>query len=62
MRSRPIARAGTPWWPDRPVGRPGSPDEVAGAIAYLASESASYITGQLITIDGGNSISEERGR
>lgn len=45
-----------------PVGRPGSPDEVAGAIAYLASESASYITGQLITIDGGNSISEECGR
>ena len=33
-----------------------------GAIAFLASEGALYITGQLITIDGGNSISEERGR
>lgn len=45
-----------------PVGRSGTADEVAHAIAFLASEGASYITGQLITIDGGNSISEERGR
>ena len=34
-----------------PVGHPGRPDEVAAAIAFLASESASYITGQLIVID-----------
>jgi 3-oxoacyl-[acyl-carrier protein] reductase len=45
-----------------PVGRSGTADEVATAIAFLAEEGASYITGQLITIDGGNSISEERGR
>jgi 3-oxoacyl-[acyl-carrier protein] reductase len=43
------------------VGRPGSADEVAAAIAFLASEEASYITGQLIVIDGGNSIQEYKG-
>lgn len=45
-----------------PVGRSGTADEVAHAIAFLAAEGASYITGQLITVDGANSISEERGR
>lgn len=45
-----------------PVGRSGTPDEVAYVIACLAGEGASYLTGQLITIDGANSISEERGR
>ena len=44
-----------------PVGRPGSPDEVAAAIAFLAAESASYITGQLIVVDGANSIQEYKG-
>ncbi|PYF97799.1 3-oxoacyl-[acyl-carrier protein] reductase [Georgenia satyanarayanai] len=45
-----------------PVGRSGTADEVAYVIAFLAGEGASYITGQLITVDGANSISEERGR
>lgn len=45
-----------------PIGRSGTADEVAHVIALLAGEGASYITGQLITIDGGNSIAEERGR
>lgn len=45
-----------------PVGRSGTADEVAYVIAFLAGEGPSYITGQLITVDGANSISEERGR
>jgi 3-oxoacyl-[acyl-carrier protein] reductase len=44
-----------------PVGRVGRADEVATAIAFLASESASYITGQTIIIDGGNCIQEYKG-
>lgn len=36
-----------------PVGRQGTPEEIAAAAAFLCSERASYITGQLIMVDGG---------
>jgi 3-oxoacyl-[acyl-carrier protein] reductase len=41
---------------DTPMGRPGTPDEVASAIAFLCTPAASYITGQMLVIDGGNSV------
>jgi 2-hydroxycyclohexanecarboxyl-CoA dehydrogenase len=36
-----------------PVGRAGTPDDIAGACAFLCSDEASYITGQLIGVNGG---------
>jgi 3-oxoacyl-[acyl-carrier protein] reductase len=36
-----------------PVGYPGSPRDVAEAVAFLASEEARYITGQVLNVDGG---------
>ena len=43
-----------------PIGRNATPDEVAAAVAWLASPGASYITGQCLVVDGGNSIAEQR--
>jgi 3-oxoacyl-[acyl-carrier protein] reductase len=36
-----------------PLGKLGEPDDIAGAVAYLASAEAKYITGQVLTVDGG---------
>jgi 3-oxoacyl-[acyl-carrier protein] reductase len=36
-----------------PLGRPGTPDEIAGPIAFLASEMASYLHGQILSVNGG---------
>jgi 3-oxoacyl-[acyl-carrier protein] reductase len=36
-----------------PLGKLGEPDDIAGAVAYLASGEAKYITGQVLTVDGG---------
>jgi meso-butanediol dehydrogenase/(S,S)-butanediol dehydrogenase/diacetyl reductase len=38
-----------------PLGRIGQPRDIAAAIAFLASEDASFITGAMLPVDGGNS-------
>ena len=38
---------------DIPMGRMGNPEEIAEAVAFLLSEKASYITGQILGVNGG---------
>jgi NAD(P)-dependent dehydrogenase (short-subunit alcohol dehydrogenase family) len=52
------AISGMPDRPDRaadriPMGRPGEPDEIAGAVAWLLSPDASYTTGAILRVSGG---------
>jgi 3-oxoacyl-[acyl-carrier protein] reductase len=36
-----------------PLGRPGTPEDVSGVVAFLCSDWAGYVTGQTIVVDGG---------
>ena len=39
-----------------PTGRPGKPDELNGAVLFLSSDASSYVQGQLILVDGGDTL------
>jgi 3-oxoacyl-[acyl-carrier protein] reductase len=39
-----------------PTGRVGTPDDIARVVVFLASENASWITGQVLRVDGGHML------
>ena len=48
-----VARAGEQRLAEIPLGRFGQPEEVAGVVKFLCAQDSSYVTGQIITVDGG---------
>jgi len=44
-----------------PMARAGTPQEMAATIAFLSMPGASYLTGQMIVVDGGNCLQERKG-
>ena len=53
------ARGGSgPHWPTRiPLGRLGTPDDIAHAVGFLLSDRAGFVNGQVLRVDGGLTVS-----
>lgn len=45
-----------PFLPEYPLGRLGEPQDIAGAVRYLAGPESAWVTGQFLAIDGGSSL------
>ena len=44
-----------------PMKRIGRPDDIAGAVIFLCSRAGAYVTGHVLPVDGGNTVSGNRG-
>jgi NAD(P)-dependent dehydrogenase (short-subunit alcohol dehydrogenase family) len=53
MTAELVARAGEQRLSEIPLGRFGTPEDIAGVVRFLCGPDSAYVTGQLITVDGG---------
>lgn len=53
MMAKTIEDRGQEFMARAPLGRVGGPDDIAGAVVYLGSRAAGYVTGIVLPVDGG---------